>query len=303
MSHPFEHSKAKEFLKRVAHSFRNNTTYIVANSKIIFVCGGPMDQECMMRPKFCEFAKNNLPNFRIFLAENAQTNYFKHISSDYLNVAKFEDAISEISACIVLFPESPGSYAELGYFSKIRKIRKKLLVVNDAKFQSQDSFITLGPIEIVNKFSNFRPTIHISCAEETPFDVVKKRIENRIPSTNRKLYKVKEYSDFTFLDKFYQVFEIIRIFRAMTYDGVEHACQRIWGHVRKKDLYYILSILVEADYVRRVSGEVNFFCINGEISSFLETKYLDEPKLILEIADFYEKHFPEIANIVRGLRQ
>ena len=303
MSHLFKHSKAKEFLERVAHSFCNNTAYIVGNSKIIFVCGGPMDHECMMRPKFCEFAKSNLPDFRIFLAENAQTNYFKHVSSDFLNIAKFEDAISEISACIVLFPESPGSYAELGYFSRSKKIRKKLLVVNNAKFQSQDSFITLGPIEIVNKSSNFRSTIQISCTEETPFDSVKERIENRIPYKNRKLYRVKKYTDFSFLDKFYQVFEIIRIFKAMTYDGVEHACRRIWGHVSKKDLYYILSILMGADYVRKVSGDDDFFCINGEISPFLEIKILDGSKFILEMADFYENNFPEIAEIVRGSRQ
>lgn len=44
MSHPFRHPKAKELLERVALSFHSSDTYILRDSNIVFVCGGPMDE-------------------------------------------------------------------------------------------------------------------------------------------------------------------------------------------------------------------------------------------------------------------
>ena len=298
MSHPLEHPKAKELLKRVAQSIHSGNTYIVRDSKIIFVCGGPMHQQCMMRPKFCEFAKTELPNFRIFLAENAQKDYINHDNPEFLNVAEFEDVISEISTCIVLIPESPGSYAELGYFSNSKKIRKKLLVLNDAKLQGQDSFITLGPIGLIDKYSWYKPAIQISLSEEHPFAVIKQRIEKRNRSLNRRLFKVKGYKNLSFQDKFFQVFQIIYIFQAMTYDGIECAFRGIWGNSKKTDLHRILSILIAADYVRRISEEVEYFCVNREIDPFLNMENLNENYLIMEVVDFYDEHFPRFARIV-----
>lgn len=300
MSHPFDHPKAGELLDRVVLYFRRKT-YIVRDSKIIFVCGGPMDEECMMRPKFCEYAKCELPNFRIFLAENAQKDYVNHIDPKFLNVAEFEDVISEISTCIVLFPESPGSYTELGYFANSKKIRKKLIVVNDAEFQSCDSFITLGPIELIDKHSDFRPTIQIFKAQNLSFQAVKERIEKRCSSKYRQLFKAQQYSDLSFLDKFFQVFEIMHIFQALTYNGIEYAFRRIWRNVKQKDLHQILSILVAADYVRRNSDPNDFFCINREISSFLEINISNRNNLKLEVVNLYDEYFPTIAKIVREL--
>ena len=108
MSHPFEHPKGREFLKQVAQLFSSTNTYVANDSSIAFVCGGPMDDD-HVRPKFCEYAKTELPQLRIFLAENAQRDFVTHRDPGQLNVAEFEDLIAHISTCIILFPESPGS--------------------------------------------------------------------------------------------------------------------------------------------------------------------------------------------------
>ncbi len=107
MGHPFTHPKARELLKRVAQSFRAQDTYILRDSNIVFVCGGPMN-EPNMRPQFCEYAKTELPHLRIFLAEDAQKDYVRHIEPEFHNVAEFEDIIAEVSTCVIMFPESSG---------------------------------------------------------------------------------------------------------------------------------------------------------------------------------------------------
>ena len=185
MSHPLKHPKARALLKRVAQSFRAEDTYILHDSNIVFVCGGSMDGP-YMRPRFYEYASANLPQLHVFLAENAQQDYVQHVEPEFHNVAKFEDIIAEISTCVVIFPESPGSFTELGYFSKNDKLRKKILVINNADLQGQDSFVALGPITLIDSDSEFRPTIQIVYSANPDFSLVKERFDNRLRVHNRR---------------------------------------------------------------------------------------------------------------------
>ena len=303
MGHPFEHPTTGKLLKRMAQSFRTKPTFVVRNANVLFVCGGNINDPTKMRSQFIPFANAHLPHFRVFLAENAQKDYLSHPDSVFLNIAKFEENISDISDCIVLFPESPGSHAELGYFAQSKTIRKKLLVVNDASLQGQDSFISLGPIEIIDRHSRFKPTIHITERVNDSFIVVKKRLAQRLPIGRRRRLKAESYGELTFKDKFYFVFEIIRFFQIMTYDGIKHAFRSIWGNTNKEELYRILSILVAVDYIRRHSLEADYFCINREIEPLLEMTGFDEGPFTLEIADAYQRHFPAIADMMSELGQ
>lgn len=96
-----------------------------------------------MRTKFVEYARDNLSHLRVFLAENAYKDLISNQRSGFRNVAEFEDIIAGISDCTIIFPESPGSFSEVGYFAKNEKIRKKLLIVNNLSLQARDSFLSL----------------------------------------------------------------------------------------------------------------------------------------------------------------
>ena len=301
MGHPFEHPVLGKILKRVARSFRTGPTYIVRNGKILFVCGGHIDNATTKRARFCTFANTNLRDFRLFLAENAQQDYLSHSDDRFLNAAKFEENISSIADCIVLFPESPGSYAELGYFAKSRAICSKLLVVNDSSLQGQDSFISLGPIELIDRYSRFKPTIQLSGADEASFELIRQRLQQRLSSGHRRCLTATKYKDLSFQEKFYFVFEIVRIFQIITYDGVRYAFKSIWGNAKKDELYRILSILVAVDYVRRHSVEPEYFCINRKVEPFLDVAQLNVGETTLEIADVYSRYFPVVADMMRQL--
>lgn len=202
MDHPFQHPLGRELLKRVGYLFQSDKTYILRDSNIVFVCGGPIDKETM-RKRFLEFGKTELPHLRLFLAEDAERDYVTNVEADLHNVAEFEEIIGHISDCLIIFPESPGSFAELGYFSKNPELNKKTLIVNDTDLQGQDSFIRRGPIHLIDTVSKFRNEIQITYGETANFSLVKERLEARIVGKKRKRFDVKKYSDLTFRDKFF----------------------------------------------------------------------------------------------------
>ena len=300
MSHPLKHPKAKQLLRRVAQSFKDDKTYLVRDSNTIFVCGGSTCKSSM-RKRFLAYAANELPRFRLFLAEAAQKDYLKHPEPDFYNVAEFEDLMAEVATCVILFPESPGSFSELGYFCRSPLLRKKLLVINDAKLQGQDSFIALGPIELVDKHSQFNPTIQLSYSSRPNFRLVKERLEKRIVWQKRQRYNSRRYTDLSLQSKFYCICEIIRIFQCMTVDAVEYAFRSIWGNSKRAELEHLLSILVATEYILRVGDELEYFIPNKKMRSFLAFDNLDVESISLEVRDFYERHFSDIATVVRSV--
>ena len=257
MSHPFTHPTGRELLKRVAQQFSGTGTYLLRDSNIVFVCGGTGDG--YMRPRFCEYARTEIPHLRIFLAEDAQKDYVTHAEPEFHNVGEFEDIIGEVSDCVVLFPESPGSFAELGYFARSIRLRKKLLVVNDLDLQGQDSFISLGPINLVDNHSLFRPAIQIQYGEEPQFHLIKERISKRISGKNRKRFQHSNYSDLELREKFFIIFEIINLFQAITFDGVTYAFRSVFRNVNRVETIRLLSILVAAQLVERRGADFEFF--------------------------------------------
>lgn len=301
MSHPFMHSRGRDLLKRVAQSICSENTYFLRDSNIVFVCGGAMNSSTM-RFRFCEFARTELPHLRIFLAEAAQQDYVTHVEPEFHAVSEFEDIIGEVSDCVVLFPESAGSYAELGYFSRNETLRKKLLIVNDATLQGQDSFIALGPIAIIDKHSRFKPTIQIQYTDPN-FQLVKDRLINRIAGKNRKKFSSFEYSKIETREKFFIIFEIINIFQALNFEAIEYSFRSIFGRVKKSELKRLLSILVAANLVNRRGDEQEYFCINRSARSFMDIEELDVGEFRLKVMEFYERHFPDAANVVRGLSE
>jgi len=64
------------------------------------------------------------------------------------DILKVEELVAEIVGVILLFIESPGSYAELGAFTANKTILRRLVVVNDNYFRERtESFIYQGPLK------------------------------------------------------------------------------------------------------------------------------------------------------------
>ena len=121
------------------------------------------------------------------------------------NLVELESFIAEIADCIILFPESAGSIAELGFFSNSATLRTKLLIANNVSLQSEDSFIALGPISLVDRDSRFKPTIQLTYKNGDPeFHFIHDRLKYRFKGKSRKLLKTTSYAQLSILEKFFR---------------------------------------------------------------------------------------------------
>lgn len=72
-------------------------------------------------------------------------------ASPYDNLVPLERDLAQVCELVLLFPESPGSFAELGTFANEADIADNLLVVIQSRFLTESSFIAKGPIASLKK--------------------------------------------------------------------------------------------------------------------------------------------------------
>ena len=299
MGHPFSHSKAKSLLKRVATFFDPGNAFLSANRNFLFVCGGDMDGD-YMRPRFQEFAKKGLPNWHTFLAERILDALVSEDGTQHHNLTQIEELIGEIVDAIVLFPESPGSFAELGYFAKTPNLARKSLVISDYSLQGQDSFITLGPIPLIDAVSIYRPSIQLVYGKEAEFTQITQRLAKRT-RRSRKSFQSKTRR-LTNKEYFLVVLELIRIFRAMRIDGIKYVVNSIFGgHARTRTIKSVVAILVGVGFVSRCGPDDEFYYATPGNFTFMEFEGIKEAEFTLKLLDFYRTHAKDIAGVASEL--
>ena len=159
MSDPFSHPSSTKLLGDIKNILNSKDIFQRLDRHLIFVCGGPMSKDPpTMRDQFIQYSFKELQQFRVFLVESATQDLTQYNKPEFFNIADIETLVADISDCIILFPESVGSVAEVGYFANSTKIIKKLMVVNDVKYQN-DSFLNIGILDKINSYSLFKPVI------------------------------------------------------------------------------------------------------------------------------------------------
>jgi hypothetical protein len=92
-----------------------------------------------------------------------------------------EAHLAKLADLIIIIVESAGTLAELGAFSISHDLRRKLLPIVDVRYKEDPSFINNGPLQWIDKESEFRPTIYASLdAVLGSADQVEERLK-RIP--------------------------------------------------------------------------------------------------------------------------
>lgn len=147
-----------------------NVVRPTAVSKFVFLCGANKNQGEISerRSALIDFARAHLPHAKVFLAEKV----FSLLQDEGHkgNILDIEHKISEFADVVLIVLESESAFAELGAFSHA-SLRKKLVVINDKRFEKAGSFINLGPIKAIEEASGANHIIHYSMAA----DGVKKR--------------------------------------------------------------------------------------------------------------------------------
>jgi hypothetical protein len=123
--------------------------------RYVLLCGGAVSdihassprslRDAFLQGKGIESVKTS----EILQIEEIQEFFDK--DSPYDDLVEFEKDIAQVCELVLLFSESPGSFAELGAFSLIEEISEKVLVVIQNKHLSGSSFINKGPIASLKK--------------------------------------------------------------------------------------------------------------------------------------------------------
>ncbi len=127
----------------------------------IFICGGKIGDN--NRTRYLSIRdyiykkikkENNCLFSRLILAEDINKWFFG--DNHYENLLDLEEDLAGLVVGIPIFVESPGSLAELGAFSMIPEIEKKLVVFISEKYFGKESFICLGPLKKIEDIERIR---------------------------------------------------------------------------------------------------------------------------------------------------
>lgn len=166
-------TKIRDYVYKPANTYKTT----------IFLCGADISQKDKIRYKIAEELQQNWPSsfyYDIIFPEDIFDELL--FSSKKSNLLSLEGLLADSVDAIVIIPESPGSFAELGAFANDEKLRKKLICLVDVKYKKDKSFINQGPLKLVKK-ENLHGVIYIDPNN------IKEEI-NKLTSSLRKMKSV-----------------------------------------------------------------------------------------------------------------
>ena len=148
--------------EKVESYFSRGDLFFASDFHLAFVCGAAGASlpggEVSCRSSFLSFVEADAAiKLKCIRAEEAAIDLLRQVEERAANLSLFEKFIADTVDSVVIFPESPGSFAELGYFSAFEAISKKTAIGVLAVYQDS-SFVSLGPIHHIAAVSKYRPT-------------------------------------------------------------------------------------------------------------------------------------------------
>jgi len=292
MSELFSNSAGEQLLVSLRKVFEEKQVYHRKNRFIMFVCGGQLEEgQSSLRKQFIDWAEQNLQEFVCLIAELALKDSFAGEGRSFVNLSQFEAILADVADCVLIFPESPGSFAETGFFSNSKVIRAKTLVINPLSLQTVDSFLNLGPIDTISSFSFLKPTVLLNASDFAP---IAQRLKERVRRPeHRERLPFQSFSQFNFKQKLLVVFEVLRLLRLATLKTLRYVLRECFGgNPKKAEVKHVLRILLAAKFIQR-AGETEYFTTIPGIN-LVEIEHLEVEKVFAQIQFFYQKYSKEL---------
>lgn len=269
---------ASKAVSELASEIHRGRTLLRKDSIIIFVCGANSTKSRKSnREEILDYVARHLAEFRFFRAEEVFDALDSHSIPDLLSV---EDNLGNYSDCIILICESESAYAELGAFALSESLVRQLLIVNDEKFRSSNSFINLGPISKADKKSKFKPTIF------TDFSAILKCMPDiserlrKIPHKKRRPISFGEEPRFAALEakiKLLFLVEIVTLFAPVTRKELVSILDASFPNENTFSVATELALAISLGFLAsKVSdGEQYYLSVEGELPHFFDFSILD----------------------------
>jgi len=296
MSRPVDHPAFPDMAEKVANALRTKQAFLLPPTQLVFVCGGPVGPgENSVRQQFLDWARTNVPDCRFFLAEAAIAALNSRPPEKFRNLSKFEALLATLANCVILFPESVGSWAETGVFSTLGNVREKCLIANSQAEQG-DSFLNLGPIHQIDSWSRYTPKITLQMSS-LPQDIsmIKERLD-RSASSRRKRIDITG-SDFDKLPGIEQIaiaLFLISLFPSINIQGLFRIfTAKIFSRYSRQGLERVCPLLLAAEYVERLTFDPSFLFVRAGVSPLLTLVGVDQRDFLLPHQEFYRTHAPD----------
>jgi len=138
--------------RKLATKIRNDIFKPVNTYKItIFLCGADVSKKEKLRYQIAQLLGNYWYSLQYDIIYPEDIFEELLFSSHRSNLLSLENLLAESVDAVVLIPESPGSFAELGAFANNEKLRSKLVCIIDKQYKKDKSFINQGPLKLIKK--------------------------------------------------------------------------------------------------------------------------------------------------------
>lgn len=246
----FHQPRLRRVRERIISSLSSEHYRFRRLSPVVFICGGLNSSP---RDKLRDYFRRRLPDLQVFYAERV----WELIAADPgLGALKMESDLAALSDLIIIVVESPGTFAELGAFSHVPDLRRKLLPILDRGYRGANSFINTGPIRWIDQESDFRPTIW---TRQNQILEAAKEIEERIARIPKP--KSEKISDLARNRKhlLFFVCDLVGVVAPTTVDGIEDLMTAIVPSIPVAELEIkLLVALAEAmGLIRKDTIEVD----------------------------------------------
>ena len=250
----------------------------------MFVCGGDKNRD-NARSRFLAYAKTRLAEYNILLAEAAGEDFLSEPGLRSINLAKFEAVLAELADCLVIFPESPGSFAEMGFFASKPRLLRKTVAINPIAYQAQGSFLLRGPLALVNRESAFSATLYSTGNDNSTYDQVATVLRDNLKTKRRTHLSAHQWWGFSLKERLFIVFEILRLLRIVHTATLDNVVKAIFGgYVNKKDLSHVVSVLVSTGLTRRAGPDDRYLTVVPGQRTFID---IPQDESILVAANKY----------------
>lgn len=275
--------------------FSQGQAFLLAHQHLSFVCGAREDpsKDVPLRKLFLDYLEchDGGNTIRPILAEQTIEEFLGAKRDAALELGKFEKLIADCVDSIVIFPESPGSFAELGFFAATPEVLKKSLIANHEENQG-NSFINLGLMPFYNRDSVYKPMIIIGANQDFGFAQIKDRLLlNNSGAKYRKRFPIDDFKTLNSKHKLIVLHELIRAFGYIREEHLFQVLPLLFKSYDLSDVHRLLAILVAMRYVSR--NEYGDYVIKNDAPGLLEYSHDLFDKARAQVMLFYRKHDPD----------
>lgn len=126
-------------------SLKDSPSFLSRSKQLIFLCGAnqSVNTPSKRRANLKKFIHQISSDYTVIYAEGIFNEIKKF--GPQKNALDLEHRISDVADKVIIILESESAFCELGAFAH-EKLRHKLIVVNNTRFEHSESFINTGPI-------------------------------------------------------------------------------------------------------------------------------------------------------------